>query len=174
MGIAKTAAQALKESRQKASEEIDARIRGALRTITEDPTIKPTQANLAELAGCHVTTLNDREWSIIQLKELKAKVAAKNKIDLLATKQKAKNKRNQLIELNEKLTDEILYWFDNAMALKVQCEALENERDRFRKSSNLNADKATEYSNKIKKAAHYMSDIHGIDLELVITDNNDV
>lgn len=168
MSISKTAAQALKESRKKASEEIDAQIRGALTTIYEDQTIKPTQANLADLAGCHIATLRDREWPLVRLKDLKEKAAAINKIDTVVTKQKARDKRRQLTELNHKLTDEILYWFDQTMTLKVKCEALEMDRNRLKKSSELNLNKTVEYRHKLEKAALYMSDIHGVDLEEVI------
>jgi len=168
MAITKTAVEALAESQNRRREELDARIRGALTTLREDTTIKPTQANLAELAGCHSVTLRDREWPLKELKVLKGKVARERKLDKIEKEEVARNNRQAISKLNNDLADEVLLWFDKAMEYKRQCDVIERERNRYRESSMLNSNKAVEYKSNLETAKQYMKSIHGIDLDVII------
>lgn len=168
MGISRTAAEVLKEKREKESADIDARIRRAFITIREDKTMKPTFVNIAKLADCHTDTLKSRDWCNTEIKIIKDRVKAEKKVNTIEANQKKQEKRNDLVNYNEVVTDELLYWFDKCMALKTQNKALENERNMYRNSSDTNKDAAKKYSEQLKMAVCYMSEIHNIDLEQVI------
>lgn len=168
MAITKTAVEALAESQNRRREELDAKIRGALITLQENTAIKPTQANLAELAGCHTVTLRDREWPLTELKLLKGKVARERKLEKIEKEEVAKNNRQTISKLNDNLANEVLLWFDKAMEYKRQCDAIEGERNRYRESSILNASKIVEYKSNLETARQYMKSIHGIDLDVII------
>lgn len=168
MTITKTAADALLESQSRKKEELDANIRGALTTLREDSTIKPNQANLAKLAGCHTVTLREREWPFKELRELKSKAAGKAKLEKMDKEALAKNNRLSITKLNNNLADEVLLWFDKAMEYKRLCDSVERERNKYRESSELNARKAAEYKSSLKTAKQYMRNIHGVDLDGII------
>ena len=60
------------ERNEQKYKENDQSIKAALDRLRQDRRLKPTQASLARLAKCSRGTINNRQWALTELKEIKA------------------------------------------------------------------------------------------------------
>jgi hypothetical protein len=144
--------------------EVTRRIQEALGRIANEPKLKATQDVLAQLADCSRGTLNNRQWPLQLLREIKVarnapklpttdESAATNKVEsrIERYKMQLQNSREELLiwksrhdDANERLADALSI----NRVLQARLKAAEEDIANLRRNS---ASKVVEFSSKLPK-----------------------